>query len=325
MKTPTPQILIKGEGRDEWQNRYFKFAVRGSQSDIPPFSVDEIIKTPNSLFAELNNAGASAFSRRARRELLDRLDKRKPAASTFTVVTRLGWNSGAFVLPVEVIGQPQTQLEPSFRHLGQQLLAKYRPRGLLKDWQRNIGSLCSGNSRLLFCASLAVTGPILPLVSGPRSGGFQLFGRAESGKTAAAMVAGSIWGCHRSPERRENGFAESWHTTAGKVEIRALAHNETVLLLDDTKRAGRSDKDRAQAVLDISFGLAEVTEKERLTNAASARGWRLYFLSTSNYGLGELAGCAALQIDDAERGRFVDIPIPSSGFGIYEDLGPATH
>ena len=172
----------------------------------------------------------------------------------------------------------------------------------------------------MFCASLALTGPILPLVSGPRSGGFQLFGRAESGKTAAAMVAGSIWGCHHYPERRENGFAESWHTTAGKVEITALAHNETVLLLDDTKRAGRNDKDRAQAVLDISFGLAEVIEKERLTNAASARGWRLYFLSTSNYSLVELAGRAGLQIDDAERGRFVDIPNPNAGHGIYENL-----
>ena len=57
----------------------------------------------------------------------------------------------------------------------------------------------------MFCASLALTGPILPLVSGPRSGGFQLFGRAESGKTAAAMVAGSIWGCHRS-----QGASREW-------------------------------------------------------------------------------------------------------------------
>ena len=67
------------------------------------------------------------------------------------------------------------------------------------------------------------------------------------------MVTGSIWGCHRSQERREKGFAESWHTTAGKVELTALAHNETVLLLDETKRAGRKDKERVQAVLDISF------------------------------------------------------------------------
>ena len=135
----------------------------------------------------------------------------------------------------------------------------------------------------MFCASLGLTGPILRLVSGPRSGGFQLFGPAESGETAAAMVTGSIWGCHRSSERRENGFSESWHTTAGKIELTALAHNETVLVLDETKRAGRTNKERAQAVLDISFGLAENVERERLTNLGSVRGWRFYFLSTSNY------------------------------------------
>jgi putative DNA primase/helicase len=172
----------------------------------------------------------------------------------------------------------------------------------------------------MFCASLGLTGPILPLVSGPRSGGFQLFGPGETGKTAAAMVTGSIWGCHMSPEHRENGFSESWHTTAGKIEITALAHNETVLPLDETKRSGRTEKERGQVVLDVSFGLAEGVEKERLTNIASIRGWLFYFLSTSNYSLAELAQRAGLEIDDAERGRLVDIPNPVGGHGIYEDL-----
>jgi uncharacterized protein (DUF927 family) len=48
--------------------------------------------------------------------------------------------------------------------------------------------------------------------------GFQLFGPAETGKTAAAMVTGSIWGCHRSAERRENGFSESWHKDLHEFE-----------------------------------------------------------------------------------------------------------
>jgi uncharacterized protein (DUF927 family) len=122
------------------------------------------------------------------------------------------------------------------------------------------------------------------------------------------------------PERREIGFAERWHTTASKIEITALAHNEIVLVLDETKRSGRTDKERGQAVLDISFGLAENVEKERLTNIGSIRGWRFYFLSTSNYSLSELAQRAGLEIDDAERGRLVDIPNPAEGHGIYEEL-----
>ncbi|MGZ5529954.1 MAG: DUF927 domain-containing protein [Limisphaerales bacterium] len=317
---PTSRASIMGEGRDEWGNRYFKFSVRGVEANIPPFSAREIMNDPTGLFVELTNAGASAFQRSVRNELLRRLDNRPPRPSKFKVVTRLGWNSGAFVLPGRIIDHPKDRLEPSFRHLDHPLLAKYRVKGTLQEWQTKIGTLCSGNSRLMFCASLGVTGPILPLVSGPRSGGFQLFGPAESGKTAAAMVTGSIWGCHRSAERRENGFAENWHTTAGKVEITALAHNETVLILDETKRAGRNDRERAQAVLDISFNLAENVEKERLTNVGSVRGWRFYFLSTSNYSLAELARQGGMEIDDAQRGRFVDIPNPSAGHGIYENL-----
>ena len=73
-------------------------------------------------------------------------------------------------------------------------------------------------------------------------------------------------------------------------------------------------------MLDISFGLAENVEKERLTNVGSIRGWRFYFLSTSNYSLDELARRAGLEIDDAERGRLVDIPNPAAGHGIYENL-----
>ena len=316
----TPRIVLTGEGRDEWGNRYFKFSVRGVEANIPPFSAQEIIQSPNNVFVELSNAGASAFSTSARRELLHQLDRRSPQPPKFVVVTRLGWNRGAFVLPQEIVGEPKSRLEASFRHLDQQQLAKYRVKGTLEDWQIKIGKLCAENSRLMFCASLGLTGPILPLVSGPRSGGFQLFGEAETGKTAAAMVTGSIWGCHRSPERRESGFAENWHTTAGKVEITALAHNETVLILDETKRAGRNDKERAQAVVDISFGLAENVEKERLTNTGSVRGWRLYFLSTSNYSLTELARQGGIEVDNAQRGRFVDIPNPVAGHGIYENL-----
>jgi putative DNA primase/helicase len=318
---PSVSVNIMGEGHDEWGHRYIKFGVVGSDRDIPPFSVKDIIENNTALFAELANAGADAFfDKPARNDLLRQLGEGQPEPAKFKVVTRLGWNSGAFVLPGKIVGKPSKTLELSFRHLDQPLLAKYRVKGTLEQWQKKVGNLFHQNSRLMFCASLGLTGPILPLVGGPTSGGFQLFGPAESGKTAAAMVTGSIWGCHKSPDRRKKGFAESWNTTAGKIEITALAHNETVLILDETKRAGRKDRDRAENVREISFGLAENVEKERLTNVGTVRGWRFYFLSTSNFSFDDFAQRGGIEIDDAERGRFVDIPLPDSGHGIYEDL-----
>jgi Domain of unknown function (DUF927) len=135
---PASGVIILGEGRDEWDRRYFKFSVRGVNASV---SAEEIIKSPNGLFVELSNTGASAFSTSARNQLLRQLDECKPEAPKFKVVARLGWNSGAFVLPNKIIGHPKDRLEPSFRHMDQPLLAKYRVKGTLKDWQIKIGKL----------------------------------------------------------------------------------------------------------------------------------------------------------------------------------------
>lgn len=314
------RVVIEGEGRDEWGNRYFKFLVVGSDHDIPPISVEQLLNDPKPLFTALGNAGWNAFIPKVRNQLLGKLQKRKPKASSFEVVTRLGWNSGAFVLADKVVGHPKKRLEKALGDLDQAMLQKYRAKGTLKQWQEKIAVPCSGNSRLMFAVSLAFTGPILPFVRGPRAGGFQIWGPAETGKTTAAMVAGSVWGCHRREGRREKGFAESWNSTKNKIEVTALAHNHTLLILDETKGAGGSDRQRAEVVTLVVFGLAECTEKERLTNATPARSWRCYFLSTSNLSLAQLGRRGKVAIDEAHLGRLADIPLPSNGRGIYEKL-----
>jgi putative DNA primase/helicase len=142
----------------------------------------------------------------------------------------------------------------------------------------------------------------------------------ESGKTSAAMVAGSVWGCHRGEGRREKGFVESWNSTSNKVEVTALAHNDGLLILDETKRAGRDEKQQAQVVADVVFKLAEYTEKERLTNVGSVRAWRCYFLSTSNFSFEQLGQKGGVDVGEAELGRMSDIPMPADGHGLYETL-----
>jgi putative DNA primase/helicase len=188
-------VKIDGEGFDEWEDRYFKFSVKGSDRDIPPFSVNQLLlEGPRPLFAALANAGWNAFTPKAQAALLQQLQARKKEAPTFKVVTRLGWNSGAYVFPDDTIGKPKMRLERAFSGIDTALLNKYRVKGTLKQWQKKIAAPCVGNSRLMFAVSLAFTGPILPFVSGPKSGGFQLWGPPESGKTSAGMTAGSVWG-----------------------------------------------------------------------------------------------------------------------------------
>ena len=153
------------------------------------------------------------------------------------------------------------------------MLQKYRWRESIKQWQKQVGALCKRNSRLMFAASLACTGPILPFVAGPRTGGFQITGPAETGKTTAAMVAGSIWGCHRDSTRAEKGFAESWNTTINRLDETAQAHCDALLILDETNLAGTTEKDRAQAVINGAFRLSEGGKKQRF-NQNGEPGWR---------------------------------------------------
>jgi putative DNA primase/helicase len=279
-----------------------------------------INQDPKTLYTDLSNAGANIFTRQAKDQLLKILEEQKARRPTFKVASFPGWHGSRLVFPDRSFGSSKLPVETSFLDLDPQMMAKYRTRGTLQDWQDQIWALCLGNSRLIFALSLAAAPLILPLIKGPRSGGFQLVGDPETGKTCAAMAAGSFSGCHRAEGRRQLGFGESWNTTQGKVEVTALAHNHSLLILDETKRAGKNDYERAQAVVNMAVGLAEHTERERLTNPGSARSCCCYFFSTSNYSLDELGERGGLEIDDAERGRLVDVVLPVNGHGLYEVL-----
>jgi len=156
-------------------------------------------------------------------------------------------------------------------------------------------------------------------VQGPKGGGFQLWGEKETGKTTATMIGGSVWGCHTDAGDPEIGFAETWHTTANAVEITALAHSDCLLILDETTQ-GLDDRSRAQTVINVTMALAQLREKERMTNVQSARSWRCYFFSTSNFTLDVLADRGKVVLDDAVRSRLTEIPLPVDGHGIYEQL-----
>lgn len=323
LKSPTTisNVVIMGEGRDEAKKRYFKFRIKGRSDGISIVPVDAIID--KSFLKVLAHAGANVFTSQATHELLKQLQEWAVAEPPFAVATKLGWASNgakAFVLPKKIIGTPDVEIQCNFRDLDGDMLAKYRAKGTLAKWQKSVARLCEGNSRLMFAVSLAFTGPILRFVNGSKAGGFQIYGAAESGKTTAAKVAGSVWGCHRSEGKRDKGFAESWHATKNKIEVIALAHHEIILILDETKSAGEQGRTRTNIILDVLMRLSEQTERDRLTNTNSSRGWRLYFLSTSNLSMTQLAREAGVSVDEAEIGRLTDIPLPANGHGLFEAL-----
>jgi hypothetical protein len=65
---PASKINIVGEGTDEWDHRFFKFAVAGSDIEIPPFSAKEIMENSTALFGALTDAGANIFQKSTRND-----------------------------------------------------------------------------------------------------------------------------------------------------------------------------------------------------------------------------------------------------------------
>src|SRR4051812_28018217 len=215
------QYVIEGEGRDEAGRRYFQISVEGSEPLT--FAADTILAEPGELFSGLANAGVNCFSTKSRAEIIESIQSYTADEPTFRVATKIGSFRKQFVLPGQVYGT--SGKHPTLvvlDRLDLAMVSKYRSNGSLEEWQEKIAAPSDGNSRLMFALSLSFTGPILPYVEGPRTGGFQISGAAEAGKSTAASLAGSVWGCHVGAERREKGFSESWHTTTGKVERTAL-------------------------------------------------------------------------------------------------------
>jgi hypothetical protein len=104
------------------------------------------------------------------------LEEQKPEPASFKVASMPGWHGSRLVFPDASFGSSKLPVETSFAGLDGEMIAKYRAQGTLKDWQDQIFALCLRNSRLIFALSLAAAPLILPLVKGPRSGGFQLVG-----------------------------------------------------------------------------------------------------------------------------------------------------
>lgn len=316
------KITIVGHGVDNVGQHYIKLKVAGSNSNLPPYSMADQLEPKKRLYPELGDAGCKLLSRSSQTALLTMLENdHHEGPPDFLVVSRLGSFGNFYVRPRSVIGKLPHRIERAVGSLDPQMLQKYRRRGTLRRWQEEVGALCHSNSRLMFTASLACTGPILSFVTGPRTGGFQITGAAESGKTTAAMVAGSIWGCHLDSARAEKGFSESWNSTLSALEETAHAHCDAFLAIDETMLAGITPQQRAQVITTAVFQLSEGGKKMRYNESIGA-AWRFYFLSTSNLTLDEIAVAGRVPIDEQHRGRLTDIGLPSgpTAHGIYEHL-----
>src|SRR5262249_26218351 len=151
-----------------------------------------------------------------------------------------------------------------------------RQAGTLQNWQKHIGKLCAGNTRLVFAVSCAFAAPLLNLTDS-ESGGFHYRAESSVGKTTAGWAAGSV--CGGGGIR---GYIKAWRTTINGLENVAVAHCDSLLVLDEISQA------EPRAVAQAAYLLANGQGASRMRRDTSSRPiatWRTLFLSSGEISL----------------------------------------
>lgn len=250
-------------------------------------------------------------SSQQQREIVNRLTD-YPPKKQLPVFSNVGWSGDEFFVPGHLYGQSDRHVPLLGPHLAGHL---YAVNGRLKEWQRKVADLARGNSIAMFAISAAFAGPLMHLMN-VENGGFMLVGESSLGKSTVAIVAGSVWG---GGGRR--GFARSCLMTPNASDIVAAAHNETFLVLDESKLGEKEAAKRDNILLELAHRLAGGEEKGRYTDTGPQRQWRVLYLVTSEKTLDQLAKDAGQELSTGQRVRLVDIRADGgAGMGVWQQL-----
>ena len=239
-----------------------------------------------------------------RGQFMEYLLEQRPS-EVFATTCRPGWHeSGAFVLPGRTIGSNKVRYQASGK--GQNLFSL---RGDLEGWKAEVAAKCEGNPVLTLAIGCALAGPLLSLV-GVLGGGVHLVGDSSSGKSLAQLIASSVWG--------DPGiFAASWDMTKGGLEIEASSRNDTMLPLDEIKRA---DPKRVQ---EMAYSLANGQGKGTMTREREGRAklsWRLLALSSGERSLSEHAAIGGNAAHAGAELRMVDVNAGTRTHRAFDEL-----
>lgn len=239
-----------------------------------------------------------------RGQFMEYLLEQRPA-EVFATTCRPGWHeSGAFVLPGRTIGSDKVRYQASAK--GQNL---FSVRGSLNGWKAEVAAKCEGNPVLTLAIGCALAGPLLSLV-GVLGGGVHLVGDSSSGKSLAQLIGSSVWG-------DPGVFAASWDMTKGGLEIEASSRNDTMLPLDEIKRAD------PKRVGEMAYSLANGQGKGTMTRDREARGklsWRLLALSSGERSLSEHAAISGNTAHAGAELRMVDVNAGTRTHRAFDEL-----
>ena len=257
-------------------------------------------KSQNVVISDLVHRGLVLSSHSRSRGLLAQYLRSTPSQTMMLSSSMPGWVKKSFVLPYGSFGPDQVVFsgDPNIGF------------GKQGNWKTNVGKLCSGNSRLIFAASVAFAAPLMRVV-GIEGGGFHFRGLSSKGKTTALQVAASVCGkVATSPG--EDSYLLNWKSTANSFEEVAQAHNDCVMVIDEL---GQAD---AKTVGDICYMLANGQGKARMGHAK--RSWRVAFITSGEISLAEHMAKAGVETMIGQEVRLLEIATDCTDQGLFENI-----
>ena len=256
----------------------------------------------------LQGYGLTVMSGRRKRELLADYLQTDGKTTPYTVTSKAGWQSGAYILPSGEILSDGLKASRVIYNGDTSQAPAYTQSGTLQDWQQHIARYAAGNSRLLLAIGTALAAPLLHLLD-EQNGGFHIYGDSSDGKTTAALVGLSVYG---SP----NALKAAWRGTDLGFSNLALARNDGLLVLDEIGEAHpRTVSKTAYSVIN---GKSK-TQGAKDGGNREGQEWRVLLFSTGEYALKNYMERAG---ETWEAGQNVRLPsIPAATLhGIYENL-----
>ena len=309
------EVLGEGRGADGrgW-SVVVRFKARDGRETVLPISRSSLGSGGGEARAALADSGLTFNTAQGSRDKLTAGLMRVRGARFVRLVQATGWNEGRFVLPTRTIGPPGGE---DLVFTGEAPSLKYGTGGDLDAWREGVAARAEGNALLMFALSCGFAAPLLRQLAA-EGGGFHFRGNSSSGKSTLLVAAGSIWG--GDPRGGDHGFGHTWRATANALESLALAHNDTLLCLDEFAQVDPTEAGVA------AYALANGEGKARLKADGSLRPvakWLTLFLSSGEVSLSDHMASAVRGGRPAagQELRLLDIPAEAGrDMGIWERL-----
>jgi uncharacterized protein DUF927 len=261
-----------------------KFLLVAKNGKYAVLSVRNLGRDPSAELERLDALDVHLLVPHARNAFLWLAQDASEMEPTFKVATQIGWFDDLFVLPDRVY-PPQPPMAGMPRawsrilvHLDakdEDIHSRFRCSGSSRK-SRELFQLCRGNSRLIFGAAVSFVGPCCKPFD-LRAPGVQFWGGPDSGKTVVAVLAGATFGGDLDSSL---GFGSAWNGTPNGLEEYGPAHNDTLMVLDETSLLPTDQRGRTLA---FGEGLLRLTQRQgKKRHGLSVDRWSVPFISTSN-------------------------------------------